>query len=101
MRIEHDRIEYLPGAVEAARGKFFSGGLKNNREYLEECVEFDGSVPDEVRALLLDPQTSGGLLAAVASDAAEAALAALERHGSAGRIIGTVISKRSPLMQIT
>lgn len=101
MRIEHDRINYLPGAVEAARGKFFSGGLKNNREFLEGCVEFEDKVPNDARALLVDPQTSGGLLAAVASDAAEAALAALKRRENAGRIIGTVISKRSPLMQIT
>ena len=101
MRIEHDRIEYLPGAIEAAQGKFFSGGLKNNREFVEGCVQFGESVPDEFRALLVDPQTSGGLLAAVAPDAAEAALAALKRRGNAGRIIGTVISKGSPLMQVT
>ena len=101
VRVEHDRIEYLPGAVEAARGKFFSGGLKNNREFLEGCVEFEDSVPEEFRALLLDPQTSGGLLAAILPEAADAAMEALERHGVAARIIGRVTAKRSPLMQIT
>ena len=101
MRIEHDRVAYLPGAVEAARGKFFSGGLKNNREFLEGCVDFEGSVPEEFRALLLDPQTSGGLLAAIAPDAAEAAMASLKRHRSGAQIIGAVTAKRSPLIQIT
>lgn len=101
MLIEHKRVEYLPGAVEAARGKFLSGGLKNNREFLEGCVEFAAGVPEEYRALLLDPQTSGGLLAAVAPRVADAALGILARHGISARQIGVVTDKRSPLMQVT
>jgi len=100
MRIEHERIAYLPGAVEAARGKFFSGGLKSNREFLEGCIEFGVGVTEEFRALLVDPQTSGGLLAAIAAEAADAAMAALGRHGVAATIVGEAIAKRSPLIEI-
>lgn len=100
MRIECERIEYLPGAIEAARGEFFSGGLKSNREFLEGCVEFQASVPEEFRALLVDPQTSGGLLAAIAPEAIDASMAALESHGVAVRVIGEVIAKTSPLIEI-
>lgn len=100
MRIEHERIASLPGAIEAARGKFFSGGLKSNREFVEGCVEFRPSVPDEFHALLVDPQTSGGLLAAIAPEAADAAKAAFKRHGVQAGAIGTVIAKRSPLIEI-
>jgi selenide, water dikinase len=100
MRIEHERIEYLPGAVEAARAKFFSGGLKSNREFLEGCVEFAASVTEEFRALLFDPQTSGGLFAAVAPEAADAAMAALERRDVAATVVGEVMAKRSPLIEI-
>jgi selenide,water dikinase len=100
MRIDHARIAYLPGAIEAARGGFFSGGLANNREFLDGCVGFASAVPEEFRALLFDPQTSGGLLAAVAPDFAARALAAFERRGVPARIIGEVIPKRSPLIEI-
>ena len=101
LRIEHQRVAYLPGAIDAARGKFFSGGLKNNRDFLEGCIEFGGSVPEEFRALLLDPQTSGGLLVALDSHALDAALAALERGGINAAEIGKVVAKRSPLIEIT
>ena len=40
LKIDHERIEYLPGAIEASRAGFFSGGMKNNREFVESCVEF-------------------------------------------------------------
>jgi selenide, water dikinase len=100
LKIDHARIEYLPGAIEASRGGFFSGGMKNNREFVESCVEFAGGVTDEFRALLFDPQTSGGLLAAIAPDAANSALAAMERRGVPARIIGEVVPKRHPLIEV-
>jgi selenide, water dikinase len=100
LKIDHARIEYLPGAIEASRGGFFSGGMKNNREFVESCVEFAGGVTDEFRALLFDPQTSGGLLAAIAPDAANSALGAMERRGVLARIIGEVVPKRHPLIEI-
>ena len=101
MRIHHAQLDYLPGAIEAARGGFFSGGLANNREFLEGCVAFLSSVPEEFQALLFDPQTSGGLLAAVAPEAAQDALEACKRYGLAARTIGEVIPKRSPLLEVT
>lgn len=100
MRIGHERIAYLPGAIEAARGKFFSGGLKSNREFVEGCIEFEAGVRDEFRALLVDPQTSGGLFVAIAPDAAQAALAAFRRQGVDARAIGEVVPKRAPLIAI-
>ena len=100
MRIDHSRVEYLPGALEAARGGFLSGGLANNREFLNGCAGFLASVPEEFRSLLFDPQTSGGLLAAVAPDATDRALAALERRGIHARCIGEVVPKRSPLLEV-
>ena len=100
LRLDHSRVAYIPGAIEAARGRFFSGGLANNREFVEGCVSFASFVPEEFRALCLDPQTSGGLLAAIAPDFAEHTLAACEHRGLPARIIGEVIPKRSPLIEI-
>jgi len=98
--IEHAAIAYLPGAVEAARGGFLPGGLKNNREFVGDCAGFAESVPQEYRDLLFDPQTSGGLLVALAADAVDAALAAFGRHSVGVRRIGTVVGKKSPLLFI-
>jgi selenide, water dikinase len=100
MRIESARIAYLPGAIEAARGKFFSGGLKSNQEFLEGSIEFSAGVAEAFRALLVDPQTSGGLLAAVARESADVAMAALRRRAVEASVIGTVTEKHSPLLEI-
>ena len=100
MRIDHARVDYLPGAVEAARGKCFSGGLANNREFLDGCVGFGSAVPEEFAALLYDPQTSGGLLAAIAREAADYAANAFAEREIPARIIGEVLEKRPPLIEI-
>ena len=98
--IEHGKIALLAGALEAARGGFLAGGLKNNREFVGACAGFADSVPEDFRNLLFDPQTSGGLLASLAPEAMPAALAALERRGVDARAIGRVIEKTSPLLQV-
>jgi selenide,water dikinase len=96
--IDHTSFDYFPGAFEAAREGHLSGGLKNNRAFIADCAAFDAKVSPEHQALLFDPQTSGGLLVAVAPEAADAALAALGRHGVAAHRVGRVIAKRSPLI---
>ena len=100
LRIDHARAEYIDGAIEASRRKFFSGGMANNREFLQGCVEISSSVPAEYEALLYDPQTSGGLLAALAPESVDSAIPAFERHGVPARIIGDVLAKRAPLIDV-
>lgn len=100
IELDHAAFTYLPGALQAAKEGHVPGGLKNNRDFVGECVEFAAGVAQEYRDLLFDPQTSGGLLVAIRADAAEAALRALEKHGAAGRQIGRVVAKRSPLLQV-
>jgi selenide,water dikinase len=100
MRIDHTKIEYLPGALEAARGQFFSGGLKNNREFLQSSVAFAPSVSEEYRALLLDPQTSGGLLIAIARESTGDAMEALKRRQVPARIIGEVLPKQPTPIEV-
>lgn len=100
LEIDHRQFAWLPGAVEAARGGFFSGGMKNNREFVEGCVGFDDAVAPEFRALLFDPQTSGGLLAAVDPRAADAAESALARRNLPVQRIGRVAPKGDHLIHI-
>jgi selenide,water dikinase len=98
--IDHAAFAYFPGAVEAARDGHLSGGLKNNRAFVSDCAAFAASVPSEYQDLLFDPQTSGGLLAAVAPNYADAALDRLRRHNVQARKIGRVIAKTSPLIRV-
>jgi selenide, water dikinase len=100
LRIDHQQIEYLPGAVEAARGKFFSAGLKNNPDFAQDHVRFAVSVSEDFRALLFDPQTSGGLLASLAPDAASRAVEALRQRAISASVIGEVLPKRAMLIEI-
>ena len=100
LEIDHSAIACLPGAKEAAREGFLPGGLKNNRDFIGDCVGFVGSVPQENRDLLFDPQTSGGLLMAISPETVESAINALERHGVSARPIGKVITKTSPLLNV-
>jgi len=60
-------VPVLDGAREALRQGATTDGLKRNAEYLESLVDWR-SVSDEDRALLCDPQTSGGLLVAVPAE---------------------------------
>jgi len=98
--IEHGRVALLAGALEAARGGNLAGGLKNNREFVGPFVGFSGSVAEEFRNLLFDPQTSGGLLASLAAEAVPAALAALDRRGVPASAIGRVKEKSAPLLLV-
>lgn len=98
--IDHAAFSYLPGAVDAARNGHLSGGLKNNRAFVADCAAFAENVPQEFQDLLFDPQTSGGLLAAVAPKSAAECTAILARHGVLARRVGIVIAKRSPLILI-
>ncbi len=98
--IDHQRVPLLPGALEAAHGGYLAGGLKNNRDFIGSCTGFADTVPEDYRNLLFDPQTSGGLLVSLVPEAAPAAFAAMERRGVAARVIGRVMGKASPLLQV-
>jgi selenide,water dikinase len=100
LELDHQAFAFLPGAMEAARAGHLPGGLKNNREFVGECAEFSPGVPQEYRDLFFDPQTSGGLLVAIAADAAGAALAALKKRGTTAQRIGAVFTKRPPLIYV-
>jgi selenide,water dikinase len=98
--IDRRAFAYLPGAIEAAKEGHIPGGSKNNRDFIGDCVDFSPNVPQEFRDLLFDPQTAGGLLISVATEAAFDALAALRRHNVPASRIGGVLEKRSPLLHV-
>ncbi len=72
LQISAGAVQLLPGAREYSLAGAHSGGLKNNREFVESCVLMPPELPNELQALLYDPQTSGGLLITLEENEAQA-----------------------------
>ena len=94
------RVPFLTGALESVRGGYIPGGLNNNRDFAECVTEFDDSVPNDVRALLFDPQTAGGLLIAVAVEGSADLIASLIQAGVQANEIGAVTGRTKPLIRV-
>jgi len=81
LRLSASRIPLLPGALEYAAQGLITGGASRSRKHLQDKVTFSDEVSEEMRQILFDPQTSGGLLLAVDPEKAadvEAGFAAAE-----------------------
>ena len=79
-------IPILPGARDAWRDGARTGGAERNLRYLEPLVQW-GSADDETRALVVDPQTSGGLLLALPAAAARDYIARVTGAVEIGAVI--------------
>jgi selenide, water dikinase len=98
--LDQARIEFLPGAIDCSRRGFLPSGLKRNVEFAAGCVEFAQNIPEEIRNLLYDPQTSGGLLLPVSAAKVRGLLARLAERGVPAREIGEVVEKTEPLIRV-
>ena len=81
--IERDCLRFLPEVERLARDGFSTGAATRNWASYGTDIKLPTDCPDWQRHLLCDPQTSGGLLVAVAPDAAEALLSELREAGFA------------------
>lgn len=82
-------LKILPGAKEAAEEFLFTAGGQRNRKSYADLVDFE--IQDfALEEVLFDPQTSGGLLAALAEDG-EKALEELKAAGIPAAIVGEII----------
>lgn len=90
LEVEAGRFPFLPGAEELANMGLVPAGAYRNREYLGDKISFDSEVADAHRDLLFDPQTSGGLLIAVAREKVEELETGLKAKGTAAAVVGRV-----------
>jgi len=93
-------IPVLQGALDCIHAGFISGGLKANRDFAECLVGYDPSVPDDIRTLLFDPQTAGGLLISVAAEDAGPLARALKDAGVPAVELGDVRTTAKPLIVV-
>jgi selenide,water dikinase len=85
--LDADRLPLLPGA-RALAGAGMTAGCRRNREWLADKVEVASTLPADLIEVAFDPQTSGGLLAAVAPAEAVRAVDALAAAGVAATTVG-------------
>ena len=98
LEIEASCVPQIDGAIEAIRLGAIPGGLISNREFAE-CMVADAkgsNIAEDVRKLMYDPQTSGGLLISVAMEDADTLLNALCGAGLPAAGIGRVVAS-SPM----
>jgi len=88
--IEWSRVPVLGGARDAVRRGLVPGGSKSNASAFSEKIVALDSLDDGEKALLFDPQTSGGLLLAVPGNLADAFESASMREESRATRIGRV-----------
>jgi selenide,water dikinase len=92
------QVPLIEGALECVRAGFVPAGLKNNREFAECLVEYGEGVPEELRALLFDPQTAGGLL--ISKPDSDSLLRSLNDAGVAAVQIGRVVGNTKPRIAV-
>lgn len=81
LEFEAAALPLLEGALELARAGHLTRGDKSNRRLVGEALHFEG-VSSELQSVVLDPQTSGGLLLALPPEGAE----------SVGTVVGRVLA---------
>ncbi len=91
--IDSRALPFFPEAPEAAAMGLVPAGAYANREYLTK-ISFAAAVPENLRDLCFDPQTSGGLLLCLPAAEAPALVAALHEAGvAAAAIVGRITGK--------
>jgi selenide,water dikinase len=100
LRFHANSIPLLEGALECIRAGHIPGGLKANREFAECVVGYDDAIGEEMRAVVFDPQTAGGLLISVASDDVVELTRALNSAGVSAVEIGEVLPATKPLIAV-
>ena len=80
----------LPGVLELAAAGVLPAAVYRNRSFAEEHVD-PGATPLALQDLLFDPQTSGGLMIAVALSDADALVAELAAEGVSAQVVGHML----------
>ena len=101
LRIHAAQIPLLDGALECVDKGFVPGGLLSNRDFAECLVTYADHVPANLRTLLYDPQTAGGLLISLPAGEADRLVDELRAAGiSAAAKIGEVYGSEKPSIEI-
>jgi selenide,water dikinase len=99
-QIRAEDVPLLNGAVDCVRAGHIPGGLKANRDFAECAVDYDAVIPEELKTILFDPQTAGGLLISVAAEESHDLMQKLQDAGVPATEIGEIFSRTGPLIVV-
>ncbi len=100
-RVHLSQVPLMTGAWElGVKQEIAPGGTFRNRAFYDHAVVWDKAVHPGAWRVLYDPQTSGGLLAAVAPERAERLLQALRQRGVSPAIVGEITGERPGTLQV-
>jgi selenide,water dikinase len=100
LRLYANRIPLLEGALECVHAGHIPGGLKANREFAECVAGYENGISEEMKTILFDPQTAGGVLISVAPEDATDLTRALTAAGVPAVEIGEVLPAAKPLIAV-
>ncbi len=89
---EAEALPALRGALDVAGAGIETGGAAHNRRFVADSLTVAGSVDEDVVTLAHDPQTSGGLLAAIRPETVSRVLHDIRSAGVDAWVIGRVES---------
>lgn len=95
VRIQASQVPRLAGVAEALADGARTGGGERNAQFVSAHVQW-GSATTEDRAVLLDPQTSGGLLVAMSADRVVDFIAACPT----AVVVGEIVPRSAALLEI-
>jgi selenide,water dikinase len=91
-------IPVLASSLKYARGESISGGTRNNREHTNPFVEYGPQIPEKLRWVLCDAQTSGGLLISLPAQEAERCRSEMVSRGLTNvAVIGMVVDGKGTI----
>jgi selenide,water dikinase len=100
LRLLSKQIAVLPGAMDCVRAGHIPGGLKANREFAECMVGYETEIDEDLKTLLFDPQTAGGLFISMSADECEKLVPELCALGIPARHVGNVTESAKPLIRV-
>jgi selenide,water dikinase len=100
LRFRLNQIPLLEGALDCILAGNIPGGLRNNRDFAECVVGYEEGIAEELKAILFDPQTAGGLLISVASEHGSELLRLLRASGVPAVEVGEVVERTRILITV-
>ena len=101
IRITAAQVPLIEGAMTCVARGFVPGGLTANRDFAECLVSYNETVLANLRTLLYDPQTAGGLLISLPLEEADQLVTELHAAGiSSASHIGEVFASAKPSIEI-